>query len=73
MTRILAALALTAAMASLAFAQPSLRYYNTIPSSHAPAITSDPSPHGFAAGDFVARDPASRIDFELLPEPPDDR
>ena len=58
MNRILAALALTAAMASAAFAEPAVRYYNSVPSSHAPAINSDPSARGFAPGDYVSRDPA---------------
>jgi len=51
MNRMLAALAL--ALVSAAHAQPDVRYYNTVPSSHVPAIVSDPSPDGFAAGDYV--------------------
>jgi len=57
MNRILAALTLMAALASAALAEPAVRYYNTVPSSHAPAIISDPSPRGFTAGDYVGRDP----------------
>jgi len=66
MNRLLAVIALTAALASPALAQPDVRYYNTVPSSHAPAITGDPSPRGFAAGDYVVRAPDLRMDLKLL-------
>lgn len=73
MNKVLAAIALTAMMASSAFAQPSVRYYNTIPSSRSPAITNDPSPHGFLSGDYLGGDPDPRINSELRRDPPDDR
>jgi hypothetical protein len=73
MKKRLAAIALAAAMASPAFAQPAVRYYNAVPSSRAPAIISDPSPRGLADGDYVARDPDPAIRSELLRGPPNDR
>ncbi len=73
MSKFVAAITLTAVIAAPAFAQPVVRYYNTIPSSRSPAIVSNPSPRGFWAGDYVGGDPDPRIDSELLRDPPDDR
>jgi len=73
MKTIFSAIALMAVMASPAFAQLSVSYYNVIPSSRSPAITSDPSPRGLVDGDYVARDPDPAIQWELTSEPSDDR
>ena len=73
MNQVLAAIALTTMMTSSGFAQPAIRYYNTIPSSRSPAITNDPSPHGYWSGDFLGGDPDVRINSELRRDPPDDR
>lgn len=73
MNKLLTAIALTAATASTAFAQPRLKYYNMVPSTRSPAIASDPSPRGFSGGDYVGRDPDPGIQSELLRDPPADR
>jgi hypothetical protein len=72
MKTLVTTIALAVATASPASAQPAVKYYNAIPSSWAPAITTDPLPRGFADGDYVARDPDPAIRSELLRDPPND-
>ena len=73
MRTLLAAVAVAAVTVSAAFAQPAVRYYNSVPSSRAPAITRDLSPYFFTDGDYRARDPDPGIRSELRRDPPDDR
>lgn len=71
MKTFLLAIALTAVTGSAALARSAVQYYNTLPSSRSPAIVSDPSPHGFSAGDYVWDEPDQRVPSQLLSAPPD--
>ena len=73
MKTLLPTIALAAATASSALAQPAERYYNTVPTSQAPAIIADPSPCWFIDGDYVIHKPNLRILSELQRQPPDHR
>ena len=66
MSKVVAAIALAGMLASPAFAQPDVRYYNTIPSSRAPSLTSNPSPRDPWAGDFIPGDPDPRMNSAVL-------
>ena len=76
MKTFLPAIALAAATLSSVFAQPAVKYYNTVPSSLTPAIVTDPSPRRSTDGDYVTREPDPMVLTELSKlrsNPPDDR
>jgi len=65
MKTFLPAIALAATTLSSVFAQPTVTYYNSVPSSLQPAIISDPSPRPVMDGDYVTHDPDLMVLSEL--------